>query len=253
MRSSLIENYNLFQVIVILSTYLFASSVKGITGLGFSTVCLPILALTVGLKAALPLLIIPSLLSNIIIMKKVGNFQTTFYRFRPMLLATSLGVIFGLILLSEIDGNLAGAVLGLILILWCIFSYIAPDFKLPEHKERHFGILSGLTTGFINGLTGSQVMPCVPYLMALKLDRNMFIQATNTSFTISSLIMALGLIRLELFTVNVLKLSMTGLIFVFLGLQLGSRIRSQLSPDSFRMAILAILFITALGLLLKAT
>ena len=96
-------------------------------------------------------------------------------------------------------------------------------------------------------------MPCVPYLMALKLDRNMFIQATNTSFTISSLIMAMGLIRLELFTVNVLKLSMIGLIFVFLGLQLGSRIRSQLSPDSFRMAILAILFITALGLLLKAT
>jgi uncharacterized membrane protein YfcA len=89
--------------------------------------------------------------------------------------------------------------------------------------------------------------------MALKLDRNMFIQATNTSFTISSLIMAMGLIRLELFTVNVLKLSMIGLIFVFLGLQLGSRIRSQLSPDSFRMAILAILFITALGLLLKAT
>jgi len=96
-------------------------------------------------------------------------------------------------------------------------------------------------------------MPCVPYLMALKLDRNVFIQATNTSFTISSLIMAMGLIRLELFTVNVLKLSMIGLIFVFLGLQLGSRIRSQLSPDSFRMAILAILFITALGLLLKAT
>ena len=96
-------------------------------------------------------------------------------------------------------------------------------------------------------------MPCVPYLMALKLDRNVFIQATNTSFTISSLIMAMGLIRLELFTVNVLKLSMIGLFFVFLGLQLGSRIRSQLTPDSFRMAILAILFITALGLLLKAT
>ena len=96
-------------------------------------------------------------------------------------------------------------------------------------------------------------MPCVPYLMALKLDRNVFIQATNTSFTISSLIMAMGLIRLELFTVNVLKLSMIGLICVFLGLQVGSRIRSQLSPDSFRMAILAILFFTALGLLLKAT
>ena len=96
-------------------------------------------------------------------------------------------------------------------------------------------------------------MPCVPYLMALKLDKNVFIQATNTSFTVSSLVMAIGLIRLELFTVNVLKLSMVGLIFVFLGLKLGAKIRSQLSPDSFRMAALAMLFITALGLLLKAS
>jgi uncharacterized membrane protein YfcA len=46
---------------------------------------------------------------------------------------------------------------------------------------------------------------------------------------------------------------MVGLIFVFLGLKLGAKIRSQLSPDSFRMAALAMLFITALGLLLKAT
>jgi uncharacterized membrane protein YfcA len=45
---------------------------------------------------------------------------------------------------------------------------------------------------------------------------------------------------------------MVGLIFVFLGLKLGAKIRSQLSPDSFRIAALAILFITALGLLLKA-
>ena len=73
----MIENYSLFQIVIILVTYLFASSVKGVTGLGFSTVCLPFLALTVGLKAALPLLIIPSLLSNIIIMRQVGNFQTT--------------------------------------------------------------------------------------------------------------------------------------------------------------------------------
>ena len=252
MSISLIENFSLFQIIIILVTYLFASSVKGVTGLGFSTVCLPLLALTVGLKAALPLLIIPSLLSNMIIMQQVDNFQTTLYRFWPMLLATSLGVIFGLTLLSAIDGKLAGAVLGLILILWCMFSYITPDLKVPEPKERQFGVLSGLTTGFINGLTGSQVMPCVPYLMALKLDKNVFIQATNTSFTISSLVMAIGLIRLELFTVNVLKLSVFGLIFVFLGLKLGAKIRSQLSPDSFQIAALAILFITALGLLLKA-
>ena len=41
-----------------------AAFVKGVTGLGFSTTALPFLVLTIGLKETLPLLIIPSILSN---------------------------------------------------------------------------------------------------------------------------------------------------------------------------------------------
>ena len=249
----MIENYSLLQVIIILGTYFFASSIKGITGLGFSTICLPFMVLTVGLKAALPLLIIPSLASNLIVMRQAGYFRTTLFRFWHMLIATALGVCLGLMLLDSVDNKLAGAILGLVLILWCTFSYVAPNLKLPLEKERPTGIISGIATGIINGLTGSQVIPCVPYLMALNLDRNVFIQATNISFTLSSLIMAVGLTRLELFTLDAIKLSIIGLVLVLFGLQLGTKIRPRLSPANFRLAVLIVLFITALGLLLKAT
>ena len=249
----MIENYSLLQVIIILGTYFFASSVKGVTGLGFSTICLPFMVLTVGLKAALPLLIIPSLASNFIVMRQAGYFRTTVNRFWHMLIATVLGVCLGLMLLGSVDDKLASAVLGLVLILWCAFSYVTPNLKLPLEKERPTGIMSGIATGIINGLTGSQVIPCVPYLMALKLDRNIFIQATNISFTLSSLIMAIGLIHLQLFTLDAIKLSIIGLVLVLFGLQLGTKIRSRLSPANFRLAVLIILFITALGLLFKAT
>ena len=253
MRSNLIENYSLLQVIIILGTYFFASSIKGITGLGFSTICLPFMVLTVGLKAALPLLIIPSLASNLIVMRQAGYFRTTLFRFWHMLIATALGVCLGLMLLDSVNNKLAGAILGLVLILWCTFSYAAPNLKLPLEKERPTGIISGIATGIINGLTGSQVIPCVPYLMALNLDRNVFIQATNISFTLSSLIMSIGLIQLELFTLDAIKLSIIGLVLVLFGLQLGTKIRSRLSSANFRLAVLIILFITALGLLFKAT
>ena len=249
----MIENYSLLQVIIILGTYFFASSIKGITGLGFSTICLPFMVLTVGLKAALPLLIIPSLASNLIVMRQAGYFRTTLFRFWHMLIATALGVCLGLMLLDSVNNKLAGAILGLVLILWCTFSYAAPNLKLPLEKERPTGIISGIATGIINGLTGSQVIPCVPYLMALNLDRNVFIQATNISFTLSSLIMAVGLTRLELFTLDAIKLSIIGLVLVLFGLQLGTKIRPRLSPANFRLAVLIVLFITALGLLLKAT
>ena len=52
--------------------------------------------------------------------------------------------------------------------------------------------------------------------MALNLDRSVFIQATNISFTLSSLIMAIGLTRLELFTLDAIKLSLAGLVWSIL-------------------------------------
>ena len=169
-----------------------------------------------------------------------------------MLIATALGVCLGLMLLGSVDDKLTSAVLNLVLSLWSAFSYVALNLRLPLEKERPTGIISGIATGIIKGLTGSQVIPCVPYLMALNLDRNIFIQATNISFTSSSLIMAVGLIRLELFTLDAIKLSLIGLFLVFFGLQLGTKLRPRLSPANFRLAILTVLFITALGLLFKA-
>ena len=85
-----------WQITAILATYLFAATAKGVTGLGFSTTCLPILALLVGLKEALPLVLIPSICSNIVVMRQAGRFGETLRRFWPMLLALLPGLVLGL-------------------------------------------------------------------------------------------------------------------------------------------------------------
>ena len=133
-------DYSAWQVAAILATYLFAATAKGVTGLGFSTTCLPFLAMTVGLKEALPLLIIPSVSSNLVVMYGAGHFQETLYRFWPMLLATVPGLIIGLWALALVDGRLAGGVLGVVLILWCLFSYAKPELRLPNRWERMDGM-----------------------------------------------------------------------------------------------------------------
>jgi uncharacterized membrane protein YfcA len=245
-------DYSGWQVAAILATYLFAASAKGVTGLGLSTMCLPFLAVTVGLKEALPLLIIPSISSNLVVMHGAGRFNETLRRFWPMLLATVPGIVIGLWTLALIDGRNAGGVLGVVLMIWCAFFYAKPEMRLPGRWEHLLGPVSGFLTGTVNGLTGSQVMPSMPYLMALHLDRNVFIQAINCSFTLSSFIMAVGLERLGLFTTDGVILSAIGTAFVFSGLKLGEGIRHRLSPDAFRLALLAMLTGIGVSLVLRA-
>ena len=240
---------SLLQVIAIIATYVFAATAKGITGLGFSTTCLPILALTVGLKDALALVVIPSLCSNLVVMRQAGRFGETVRRFWPMLLALLPGLALGLWTLSRVEGEEAGAVLGVILLLWCAFTLATPNLSLATKWERPLGPISGCLTGFINGLTGSQVIPAVPFLMMLNLDRNLFVQAINCSFTLSSLVMAVGLGQLGLFSTDALIVSVLGTCFVFFGLRLGTAVRHRLSETWFRNAVLTMLSLMGLGLI----
>ncbi len=238
-----------WQIAAILATYLFAATAKGVTGLGFTTTCLPILALLVGLKDALPLVLIPSIFSNIIVMRQVGRFGETLGRFWPMLLALVPGLVLGLWILAYIDGQLAGAILGVMLLVWCAFSFAKPELSIVAHWERPLAPFCGFITGTINGVTGSQVMPMVPFMMMLRLERNLFIQGVNCSFTLSSLVMALGLGKLGLFLWEDVVISAIGVCFITLGLSLGAAIRRRLSETLFRQGILIMLSLMGLGLI----
>lgn len=240
------------EIAVIFAAYLFAATAKGITGLGFSTTCLPLLVLAIGLKDAISLVLIPSICSNLVVMRQVGHFRTVVLRFWPMLLVTIPGLILGLWCLSGIDGSSAKIVFGLVLLIWCGFSFLTPNLRLPNHLEGGIAPISGICTGFLNGLTGSQVMPVVPFLMSLNLDRNTFIQAANCSFTMSSLIMMAGLGHLGLFTAADIVISSLGVVCVFIGVKLGSSIRESLSETTFKNVILAMLTMMSISLLMSS-
>ncbi|UXX82336.1 sulfite exporter TauE/SafE family protein [Roseovarius pelagicus] len=252
MLSDLTSAYSAGQIAAVFATYLFAGAAKGVTGLGFSTMCLPFLAVAVGLKEALPLVIIPSVAANILVMVQAGKFSATVRRFWPMLLATVPGLLIGLWMLARIDGRLAGALLGVVLVLWSLFSLAKPGVALAPGPARRLAPLSGFLTGIVNGVTGSQVIPSLPYLMALKLDRAVFIQAMNCSFTLSSIIMAIGLQRLGIFTFAALVLSVMGVGVAFAGVAIGGRVRDRLSPDAFRIGVLIMLVAMGISLTLRA-
>ncbi len=236
---------------VIFLAFFFAAFVKGTTGLGFSTACLPILTMTIGLKATLPLLIIPSIVSNLIVMRDAGHFRATVRRFWPLFLAAVPGLILGLALLTWVDQLYAAAVLGLVLIVYGLFALANPRLALPQRLAAPLAVPTGLLTGTVNGLTGSQVMPVLPYLMALGLTPSHFVQAINCSFTLSSLVMAVGLSKIGLMTLETSLISAGGTLIVFLGVFLGSRVRRFLSPDQFRRAVLFLLVVLGCVLLIK--
>lgn len=143
----------------ILIAYVAAGSIKGLTGIGFSTSCLPIMALRLDLSVAIPLVIVPSVASNIVVMVQAGRFREAVRRFWPLYVASIPGLIIGLTLLVSIDVEVPKAILGLVLVSYSLWALRNKPFSLSVEWERTLKIPAGFCTGFVNGLTGSQVMP----------------------------------------------------------------------------------------------
>jgi uncharacterized membrane protein YfcA len=248
----LLDSFSPDQLATIAAAYFIAALVKGVTGLGYSSTCLPILTLAFGLKEALPMVLIPSLGSNLVVLASTGGFRASMQRFWPMLLSAAVSVFAGLWTLTQMGSQRAAAVLGVVLVIYVGFALTNARFRLTEARTRRFEPAIGAATGFVNGLTGSQVMPLIPYLLSLDIARERFLQASNQSFTLSSAAMFVGLGMAGLMTAPVVAVSACGLVLVTLGVRIGQRISRHLAPQAFRTAVLIVLAALGLGLILRA-
>lgn len=248
----LLDAFSPLQLATIAAAYFVAALVKGVTGLGYSSTCLPILTLAFGLKEALPLVLIPSVGSNLVVLARTGGFGASVRRFWPMLLSAAASVVAGLWALARMGGGNAAAVLGVVLLAYVGFALGNARFRLAEARTRRFEPVIGAVTGFVNGLTGSQVMPLIPYLLSLDLTRERFLQASNQSFTLSSAVMFVGLGMAGAITPQVVAVSVGGLLPVALGVRMGERIGRRLAPQAFRTTVLIVLGALGLGLILRA-
>lgn len=221
---------------------LIAGLVKGATGLGYATCALPFLVAAIGLKAAVVIVPIPAMAANIGLIFGVGHGPETVQRFWKLYVAIVPGIFCGTLLLGVVDAQSATRVLGVITIAYVIHATARPDFHLRCPLAKRLEMPVGLLNGFLTGLTGSQIVPLLPYLVSLKLDPDRFVQAVNMSVIIASVILILAQMTTGLMTLPLAVMSVLGIAPAALGTYVGNRVRRYIPSERFRTVVLATLF-----------
>jgi uncharacterized protein len=239
------------QVILAASGLLLAGLIKGATGLGYSTCALPFLAAAIGLKSAIATVPIPAMAANIGLLFGAGHIRETLKRFRVFYAATIPGIFCGTTLLVWVNQSFATRVLGVITILYVTYVIIRPNLHLPSSWEMKLQFPLGLLNGFLTGLTGSQIMPLLPYMFALKLDPDRFVQAVNIAVVTASLTLILALIYGGLMTWQLAIASAIGVLPALVGVFLGNQIRSRMPSATFRTVVLLTLLGIGFALLIN--
>lgn len=230
---------------IVAGTFVVAGFVKGVIGLGLPTVSLALLTLTLGLKEAMALMLIPSFVTNVWQGVVGGHFVAMLKRLWLLLLASLPAIWIGAGVVARADALVMAGLLGVMLFAYAALALWRVHVPEPGVHEKWMSPAIGAITGIFTGLTGSFVMPAVLYMQALGLTRNELVQAMGISFSLSTLALGLALAGHSLLPTNLSVISAAALIPSIAGMMLGAWVRNRLSEQMFRMIFFSALL--ALG------
>jgi uncharacterized membrane protein YfcA len=234
-----------FALLPALAAVFFAAGlVKGISGMGLPTVAMSLLGLLMPTAAAAALTTLPALATNAA--QCLGPHGRQLLR---LLWPAWLGLALATLLAPGLDdaalAQAAPRLLGTVLLAYGAWGLWRPQLPALHGHRRAIGALAGVATGCVTAATGVFVLPLVPYLQMLRLERAALVQALGLSFTVATLALAL---RLHAGGLSVAAQAATPLALAaaFGGLAAGRLVRDRLSGPAFQRA-LSLVFI-GLGL-----
>jgi uncharacterized protein len=119
-------------------------------------------------------------------------------------------------------------------------------------RETWLGPLVGIATGLVTAATGVFVLPAVPYLQALGLEKDDLVQALGLSFTVSTVALGAGLLQAQLLDPALAVASLAALLPAAVGMGLGQLLRVRVSEATFRTAFFAGLLVLGAYALLRS-
>ncbi|WGS00410.1 sulfite exporter TauE/SafE family protein [Bradyrhizobium sp. ISRA443] len=221
-------------LIFIAFAFLLAGFVKGTLGLGLPTVSMGLLAVTMPPGQAIAIVIVPAIITNIW-QTFVGPYlRDILKRLWPLMVGTVVGIWLNAGLLTGPYAAYGTVVLGLLLVIYAIVGLSKFSFKVARRDEKWIGGIVGVVTGLISAATGVQVIPSMPFMQAIGMERDELVQALGVFFTTATVALAFNLTASGLLTAATALPGAVAMAASFVGMFIGQTVRSRMEPDVFR-------------------
>lgn len=236
---------NLDTTLLLTVAVLFASTfVRSALGFGDALVAMPLLALLVGVRVATPVVAFAASTIGITIL--LGHWRSVDVRSTwRLVLASLVGIPFGLVLLKLAPESYVKTALGALLILHGLYSLLAPE--LPVVRGVWAAYVFGFVAGVLGGAYNTNGPPVVVYGALRRWPPEHFRATLQGCFLLTGLMILLGHGVAGLWTKDVFRLYLFSLPAIMLAIFLGARLNRRIPREMFSRAIYV--FLVAMGAL----
>ena len=235
------------------AVFILGGFIKGVVGLGLPTVTMGLLTLAMAPAEAAAMLVVPSLVTNVWQFAVGPRLVALTKRLAILLVALCVGVWLGAGLISGADADLVVVLLGGSLAVYAALGLASLHVRVPPRAEPWLAPFVGIATGLVTAATGVFVVPLVPYLQALHLERDDLVQALGISFTVATIALAVTLADSGALTFGAAGTSLLALAPALVGMWIGQRVRSRIRPATFRRWFFVALLLLGAHLALRAS
>jgi len=221
-------------LILITFAFLLAGFVKGTLGLGLPTVSMGLLAVTMPPAQAISIVIVPAIVTNIWQTFVGPHLRDILRRLWPLMAGTVIGIWLNAGLLTGPYAPYGTVILGLLLVIYAVIGLSRFSFKVARRDEKWIGGIVGLVTGVISAATGVQVIPSMPFLQAIGMEKDELVQALGVFFTTATVALAFNLTASGVLTAATALPGAVAMAASFAGMFIGQAVRSRMQPEAFR-------------------
>lgn len=239
-------------LIALMGALVISGIVKGIIGVGMPIVAMPLLSMLIEARAAVALLSVSLVLINIPQALEGGRTLECFRRLVPVLLGLAPGILVGVMVLVLGNPTTIKVMAGGVITIVAALTWLAPQFQLRRSLHTPVGIGAGFAGGMLGGIAALAGPLVFTYLIAKGLRGNNFTKEASLYLVTSSALLALALSASSAFDATDVGISTLALIPVVIGMSVGQKLRTLISAEVFKAAVLLAVFLSGLGIIIKS-
>lgn len=235
-------------LLLVAAAFALAGFAKGIVGFGLPTISIGLLAMVMPPTQAAAIMLLPSFVTNIWQMLQGGALGELAKKLWPMLVGLCIGTWSGMGWMEGAAGRYGTSVLGVVVCLYALVTMASLKLAVPRRHERITSLVVGVITGLLNATTGVFVIPAVPYMQALGLEKTRLVQALGLFFVVSTAALAVNIAASGVVSAATMPLAPLALVAACIGMYFGQVARKRMAVETFRGAFLGGLFVLGVWL-----
>jgi len=235
--------------IIVLAVVFLAAFTRSTFGFGDALVAMPLLAMTVGMQVATPLVaLIASTIALTILVKSWRNVHLkSVWR---LVLSSLVGIPIGLVFLKGTYEDVVKTLLALLIISFSLYSLLKPRLSVLTGDKSAY--IFGLLAGILGGAYNANGPPVVVYSTLKKWPAESFRATLQGYFLPTGMLITLSHGLAGLWTPGVLRLYAISLPVVLLATLLGGRLNRAIPQGKFDRYIHIFLIVIGTMLLVEA-